>query len=43
MAKFSIAEYGRKIQSEARKIKKKNKNIPHQTAVKMAAKKLKKK
>jgi hypothetical protein len=41
--KFDIGEYGRKIQAEARKIKKVHKNIAHKEAIKMAAKKLKKK
>lgn len=41
--KFSIAEFGRKIQAEARKIKRLHKNIKHTQAVKLAAKKLKKK
>jgi hypothetical protein len=40
--KFDIGEYGKKIQAEARKIKKLNKNIAHRDAIK-AAKKLKKK
>jgi hypothetical protein len=41
--KFDIGEYGKKIQAEARKIKKLNKNIAHRDAIKLAAKKLKKK
>ena len=41
--KFNIGEYGKKIQAEARKIKKENKKISHQMAVKMAAKRLKNK
>jgi hypothetical protein len=42
MKKFNIGEYGKKIQAEVRKIKKIKKNITHQQAVKLAAKKLKK-
>ncbi len=41
--KFDIGEFGKKIQMEARKIKKLNKNISHREAVKIAAKKLKRK